>query len=112
MHWTPLRLPQLYISFIQSQETSHGRLAAIGSLPCLLAECLCPSRVVPLIVIPIFASSRVLEPLVVGLIPLNRSPNSVLDTHCWAPTSFSLNFGGIQGIASIVTGSFLHGTNQ
>ena len=85
MHLTPLRLPQLYIS-IQSQETLHGRLAAIGSLPCLLAECLCPPRVVPLIVIPIFASSCVLEPLVVGLVPLNRSANSVLETHLWPPT--------------------------
>src|SRR6267143_1448126 len=99
---------------MQSQENSlrvraprDGRLAAISSLRCLLAECLCPPRVMPLIIITIFSRPCMLEPLAVGLVPLDRAANSVLEAHLWPPTEFPLNFRAIQGTASIVTGSVL-----
>ena len=93
MHLTPLLL---HNSKFHSRKASRhrvefeclpeGGLAAIGLLRRLLAECLCAPRVMPLVVIPIFSRSRMLELLAVGLVPLDGSANSVLEAHLWPPT--------------------------
>jgi len=69
-----------------SSSAPQSRPCDIASLYCLLAEGLGSTRVVPLVVIPIFSRSRMLEPLATGLVPLDRSANSILEAHLWPPT--------------------------
>jgi len=68
--------------------------------------------VMPLIEFSVLAGARVIEPLAVGLIPVDRSADSFLKADLGLPTQFPADLGAVQSISAIMSRAILHKSHK